>query len=42
VKNGEKSMNVVCASIKDENYDSAYEPLVFEIEGRLSAKDWEE
>lgn len=42
VNDGEKSMNVVCASIKDENYDSVYEPLVFEIEGRLSAKDGEE
>lgn len=43
---GDKSMNIVCASIKDENYDSVYEPHIFMYPGHekaeKSAKDREE
>ena len=37
-----KPTNICCVSIKDENYDVVYEPLVFSIEGKKSAKDGEE
>lgn len=38
----DKPTNICCASIKDENYEVVYEPLVFSIEGKKSAKDGEE
>lgn len=38
----DRPTNICCVSIKDENYDVVYEPLVFSIEGKKSAKDGEE
>lgn len=38
----DKPTNICCVSIKNENYDVVYEPLVFSIEGKKSAKDGKE